>query len=350
MNTRKMTTDHRCQLGLSLIEVMVAIAISLILLAGVMQIFLSSKTSYRLLEATSRVQENGRFAIGFINDDVRMAGFLGCHKKDLPYQGISNVSYDWDYTKAIEGNEGTNTGWSPALNTLVSGISGVGQIVDGTDVLVTRGVASDSVNVVSSTSTELVAINENNINNGDIMVVSNCLQSEVFQVTSHAIVGNQVTITRDTSGSPGNSEATFNYSYGADAQLGRLVTNIYYIGTGASGSPALFRISTVAGGVMSDPPQELVDDVEDMQVLYGIDTGSDGIANRYVTANNAGNMANVVSVRISLLLRSQNNIASAPQGYTYNGVTVTAEDLAADDLRVRRIFNTTVKIRNRGAL
>jgi len=85
--------------------------------------------------------------------------------------------------------------------------------------------------------------------------------------------------------------------------------------------------------------------VENMQVLYGEDIDNDGVANRYVTANNIGNLNNVVSTRISLLIRSQDNIASTEQTYAYNG-----EDVEANDLRVRRIFNTTIKIRNRGEL
>jgi type IV pilus assembly protein PilW len=287
-----------------------------------------------------------------------MAGFLGCHSTGTIEYTINNpTSYSWDYATAIQGNEWTGAGWSPALNTLVSGVSGIGQIVNGSDVLVTRSVAYDGVNLVAdSTPSQLVAANANNITNGDVMVVSDCSRATVFQVTNSTIASNQVTITHGTGGSwtPGNSTADFptNTYSASDSQVARLVTSVYYIGTGASGSPALFRQSTVAGGAMQ--VQELVDNVENMQVLYGEDTNSDGIANRYVTAN-AANMANVVSVRVSLLLRSDNNIASSKQTtYDYDDHQIDAYNGAhskdADDLRVRRVFNTTIKIRNRGIL
>ena len=45
------------------------------------------------------------------------------------------------------------------------------------------------------------------------------------------------------------------------------MTSTYYVGTGVSGRPALFRKDGAAVA------QELVEGVEDMQVLYGIDTG-----------------------------------------------------------------------------
>jgi type IV pilus assembly protein PilW len=345
MSVQKVISIERSrQLGLSLVEVMVAITISLILLAGVIQILASSKTSYRVLEASSRIQENGRFAIGFINDSARMAGFLGCYSNTGSIESRINspTSYNWDYATAIQGNEWSGASWSPALNALVSG-----NVLAGTDVLATRSVAYDGVNLAAdSTPSQLIAVNANNITNGDIMVVSNCSRATVFQVTDNTIAGNQITISHGTGGgwTPGNNAANLTNAYSAtDSQVARLVTNVYYIGTGASGSPALFRQSTVAGGTMQ--AQELVDNVENMQVLYGEDTNSDGIANRYVTANNVGNMANVVSVRVSLLLRTDDNISSSFQTYTYNGANVIATDH-----RMRRVFNTTIKIRNRGIL
>jgi type IV pilus assembly protein PilW len=329
-------------MGLSLVEVMVAITISLILLTGVVQILASSKTSYRLLEASSRIQENGRFAIGFIADSTRMAGFLGCYRNvgGIEIRINNPTTYNWDYATAIQGNEWTGAGWSPGLNALVAG-----QVVNGTDVLVTRSVAGDGINLVSATAGQLVAVNADNVTNGDIMVVSNCSRATIFQATSHAIAGGQVTIVHGGGGGwvPGNNAANFTNVYGTDSQVARLVTNVYYVGTSASGSPALFRQSTIAGGGMQ--AQELVDNVENMQVLYGEDTDNDGLANRYVTANSVGNMSNVVSARISLLLHTEDNISSSAQTYTYNGAAVTATDH-----RIRRIFNTTVKIRNRGIL
>lgn len=336
--------SRRRQQGLSLVEVMVAITISAILLTGVIQIFLSSKVSYRLLEATSRVQENGRFAIDYLTRDARMAGYRGCYRDDPSTieAGINTpTSFKWDYATGIEGSEWTGATWSPALDALIAG-----QVVNGSDVLVTRGLADDAVNLTSqSSTTQVFAVDAGNITNGDIMIVGNCTRSSIFQVSGHASAAGVVTITHATGGglTPGNSNSSLANFYAADSQVARLVTNVYYIGTGASGSPALFRQSTIPGGTMQ--AQELVDDVENMQVLYGEDLDTDGIANRYVTANNVGNMDNVVSVRISLLLRTGDNIASASQNYTYNGV-----DTAADDRRIRRIFNTTIKIRNRGVL
>ncbi len=54
---------------------MVALVISLFLTAGVIQLFIGSKQTYRLHDALSRMQENGRFALQAMAKDIRMAGF-----------------------------------------------------------------------------------------------------------------------------------------------------------------------------------------------------------------------------------------------------------------------------------
>ena len=88
----------------------------------------------------------------------------------------------------------------------------------------------------------------------------------------------------------------------------------------------------------------MVEGVEDMQILYGEDTDADNVANRYVPSDKVGSMENVVSVRISLLLRSvQNNLTTAPAPYTYMGTTTTPP---AGDLYLRKVFNATISVRN----
>lgn len=67
------------QQGITLIELMIALALGTVLLAGIISIYTASIQSYRLLEDLSQVQENGRFAMGFITEDVLNIS-LDCHK------------------------------------------------------------------------------------------------------------------------------------------------------------------------------------------------------------------------------------------------------------------------------
>lgn len=63
------------QQGLTLVELMIALGLGTVLIAGTIQIFLSGRESSRLQDGYSRLQENGRFALFFLQRDLRMAGF-----------------------------------------------------------------------------------------------------------------------------------------------------------------------------------------------------------------------------------------------------------------------------------
>lgn len=65
-------------LGVSLIELMVALLIGTVLVLGLVEVFAASRTAYQLSAGLARVQENGRFALDFLRRDLRMAGHLGC--------------------------------------------------------------------------------------------------------------------------------------------------------------------------------------------------------------------------------------------------------------------------------
>lgn len=65
----------RPQRGLTLIEILVALVISLFLTAGVIQLFIGTKQTYRFHDALSRIQENARFALDSMTMDIRMAGY-----------------------------------------------------------------------------------------------------------------------------------------------------------------------------------------------------------------------------------------------------------------------------------
>lgn len=69
------------QKGLSIVELMVALAVGMVLIAGILQVFLSSKNTYAVNQAMSRVQENGRFALEFVARSARQAGYTDPNQK-----------------------------------------------------------------------------------------------------------------------------------------------------------------------------------------------------------------------------------------------------------------------------
>lgn len=66
------------QAGVTLIELMVAMVLGLLVSAGIVTVFLSTSNSNRAQTQMARLQEEGRFAITRLSDDLRMANGQYC--------------------------------------------------------------------------------------------------------------------------------------------------------------------------------------------------------------------------------------------------------------------------------
>jgi type IV pilus assembly protein PilW len=126
-----------------------------------------------------------------------------------------------------------------------------------------------------------------------------------------------------------------------------MYANGYYIRPSATANNGnalwVCSISGQTGGVADC--SELINGVENMQIMYGVDSDGDRSADRYLDASAVANWGQVVSVRVSLLMAtppSAGTLSSTAQTYTYNGTSSTATDR-----RVRHVYSSTVNVRNR---
>ena len=346
----------RSQRGLSLVEILVALVLSLILTAGVIQLFVGSKQTYRFHEGLSRIQENGRFALDLLAKDIRSAGYFGCLSAatNIDNALTGATRFLWNYGQAIFGFESTGTStWNPALDTNIP------SPLSGSDVITVRGGADSApINVIThgGGAATLSVSADSGIQVGDILAASNCQSLSVFQVTA---VSDDPTCTSDcvrvlqhatgtTSPPPGNARASLADNY-AGSELIRAgtggFTKTYYLRTGAGGMSALWRM-------VGPTANEVVEGVERMEILYGICIGQ-GAARRvdatvgYVTANSVTDWSAVCSVRVNLLLVSleDNLTSSTAQAVVFPADT--GNTITVNDRRLRQAFSTTVGIRNR---
>lgn len=333
----KHITNNRYR-GFSLVEMMVAMVISLILLAGVVQIYLSSKQSYRLQEGLSRVQENGRFALEFLSRDIRMADFWGCASMDNvsnnlnPAGGAGYIDFDEGGVSATN-NGGLNGSdsitlrgaFSTGMQVLPNGAAGYGP--------------QQSANITINTA--------NALNQCDIVIVADCSSADIFQINNANPNGTgQLVHNTGTTCSPGNynplpctggNAHCLSKIYAGDASIYRVQEIVYSLGAGAQGEPALFRQQN------GNAALELVDGIADFQIQYGEDTDGDFTADYYVTANSVVDMGRVVSVRVWVLSRSyEDNLTPASQTYQWENGPVTAADN-----RLYQVFTSTITLRNR---
>lgn len=341
--------------GLSLIELMVAMVIGLLLLTGTASMFISNKRIYREQNEMGRVQENARFAMQMLIEDIRMAGYAGCSDDideiDNHVIGMTDDDELLSFANAVEGiesNDGlvaTATPWLPSAST-----DNVGDMVAGTDAISIRYLDPTGIKISSpmpNVSAELKVTTVGDLLLGDIIALTDCDSADVFQLTNVQTASNHLQHIKN-GGVPGNAEKELGKKYDANAEVMRFVARRYFIGTGADGGPSLFRMEN-----LNAVPVELIEGVENMQILYGEDTiGNDTIAETYVDAATVTNWENVVSVRVSLLFRTMDeNFSNALNTSTYNLLgdsTTTADDFdPADDRRRRRVVTNTIQIRNR---
>lgn len=314
--------------GFSVVEVMVAIAVALILLSGVLQLFTSTVQAYRVQDAIARLESAGQFAIELLARDIRGADYWGC----VP--ALSSVTNQLNQTNpsfySFVGVTGT------------ANSSGTGGVIAGTDTLTLQGVNNTANGTTVSlqmpypitVADPLTVGSGSGVTTGSLLLVSDCLTGDIFQAT--AVTATGAISHAGGAGSPGNISGSLSKVYTGQAFIYFPYTHIYNIQNGSDGFPALFRTTSTS-------TDEMVDNVQSMIVLFGEDLDNDTVANRYVRANAVTNMANVVSLRISLLLQTpENYLVTTAQPYTFNGTTVTPTDF-----RLRRVYTTTISLRNR---
>jgi type IV pilus assembly protein PilW len=336
--------------GLTLIEIMVALVISTFLIGGVIQVYLGNKASYRFSDASSRVQENGRFALDALTADLRLAGFFGCVDiKQNPTLVQNHLNISATFPASIYGF----TTESPIT---------LSADANGTDRLVIKGSkpgqATLTSNLLRPGNGPVVVAGNMTFSSGDIVLLTNCWTSDIFEVSGVSVTGNTSTLTHTTTtpaSSPGNTNvntcATGHCLHGSvnpalesdytanNSTIYKLQNVIYSIQDSASGSgePALWRSE-------NNVNEELIEGVEDMVVMYGVDTTNDGLPNQYLPSDSALTPSQTVtSIRVWLVVRSENNnVLDSPQTYVVNGQSITSQDR-----RLRQVFSTTVDLRNR---
>lgn len=345
------------QQGLSLVELMIAITLGLILIGGVMQVFLSSKTVFSTQQALSRVQETGRLAIEFLSKDIRMAGYMGCGTRVEGMEVIntlknaSNVLYD--FTTAIMGYSNS---------TIPAGVT-TKTVTPNTDVLVLRSAGGSGVEITkTNNSAQLFASKIGAIEAGackggtdkisglciqDIVVVSDCEKARVFQIANLTDSGTEVNVVHGTSSfEPGNDLSSWGGSsappaetFGPGAELLTATNTVYFIANGASDRPSLWQ------KINNNDSLEILEGVDDFNVLYGVDSDGDYVPNKYIKSDAmlATEWPNVVAVKIDVLVASiEDNVLPEIQKITFANEVVTPTDK-----RLRQVFSATVGIRSR---
>ncbi len=256
-----MSRKVRSQAGFTLVELMITLVISLAILAGLSQAFVAGNEAYSVQDRMGSLQESGRYALYFLQRDIRMAGYPATDATLIPFPTTGSAN------AIVSEGTGNNASDQIAIQYRVDTIGG----------------ASDCVGT---------------------------------NVASGNILNNTYAVSRD-----------------ATTNLSRLTCN----------------------------GQPIVEGIEAMQILYGVDNDTDpgnasfGIADKFVPASGVAStewQSKVVAVRIALLASTVTAVfgdkaADSTTSFALLDNTLTSP--LASGVR-GKVFTATIQLRNRAAI
>jgi len=329
---------ERLQRGLSLVELMVALAIGLFLLAGAVTVFGKTRDLYRTNDAAARLQETARYAMSTIEADLRMANYWGLMSRaDLiengPALDLANppavdpaYSLPADLTGYAATISSCGAMWAVKLPAYVEANDNAyglacaefGTAMPGADQLTIR-----------RASTQLIAAGALAANAGRIKLQTSRVQGTLF------------------------SGSTLPGGYAPPLSETRaLVANGYYVDQDSdlrAGLPSLRRKQLdFNGAAPAIVDQEIVPGIEDLQVEFGADLDSDQNADYFVqpgTAIPAGDQ--IVAVRLWILARAEQPELGFIDNRTYDYASRTGgAALTPNDGFRRLLISKTIALRN----
>jgi type IV pilus assembly protein PilW len=235
--------------GMTLIELMVALAIGMFLMIGAMTVFMQSRTTFRVTESISRLQETARFAIDTLEPDIRMAGYWGLTSRAYLINGRRTLAQPNGIGPATCGNNWTINLIQPVQgtnNVYNWACAGTAPVEANADTLVVRHAGDNTVAIPQPA--------------GQLSIVSTR--------------GGQPGQIFNTAAAP----AGFNLAPppAGTAEVHRLVVNGYYVrrASAANPQPELHRKTLQSNGNIVD--ELVVAGIEDMQIEFGVDTDVPG--------------------------------------------------------------------------
>jgi type IV pilus assembly protein PilW len=324
-------TAPRAIAGVTLVELLVALAIGSFLIIGAVQVANQSRQAFRINESVAKVQETAQFAIDTIEADLRMASNWGLTSRGDAVEGRAidaglpgGDADPFDLLPAAA--EACGAAW--ALD-LVRPIQGDNSYTLPCGATGTAQANSDIVTIRRATA-EPVALQL-----GRVQIQTTRTQGQLFN---------------DNAVPAGFDPAT--------SETHNLLVNTYYVAQSSTlipGVPTLRRKAlTVNAGNPTIEDQEVAPGVENMQLQFGVDVDQDNAIDRYVNPGDGilvpGDAAfvpgaRVMTARIWLVIRSidlEMGVEQQAGGYAPGNVVLNP----ADDNYRRLLVSKTVLLRN----
>jgi type IV pilus assembly protein PilW len=318
--------DMKLQSGFTLVEIMVAMVLSLLLGVAIVTVFVNNSHSFTQDDNLIRMQDDARFALQQVAFDLSMAG----HYAEL--LSPAAVTLDSNLTVGLDCGPAAVTNW-----------------------------AYQTTQPATGDSLSLIAID--NVTSAQVVAGHSCfLADEVAPgtdvVSIKRVAGAETSVFRNgavylrTNGTVGllyrqPLTGTPVVTVGLPRTEWEYRPAIYYIREYAYALGD--DIPTLCRKVLGGPGPSMLTEciatgIENLQIEYGIDTSGNGNPNTYMSAPTVADLQNVVSARIYLLARTTDiDVRHANQKTFSIG---NAPDYTPNDSFHRRVYSTTVAIQN----
>ncbi|MGB1199624.1 MAG: PilW family protein [Thalassotalea sp.] len=306
------------QLGFTIIEIFIALAIGLVLFAGVLSIFVGMKTTSVETSAYGELQENGRFALSILSDDLQKADFWGDYAGTLSASSFSAIP--GAPTPDCVGEGLNNATFPTALGhfrtiwgttaTAAANMGCINDAVIGSDILQLKRVIANPIDPVATP----IAANKH-------YMLTNVNGGQIFTGGALPTVDN--------------------------SRLWEYRHHVYYVKKDGTKKVPVLMQGHLNNNMTFDP---MIDGIERIRFMYGVDTDDDGIVNAYVSASkmtneywDRGGNSRIIAVKVYVLARSVNEDRkyNNKNSYQLGDLKVTMNDHYR-----RLLFSSTVTLFN----
>jgi type IV pilus assembly protein PilW len=309
--------------GFTLVELLVAIALGLVILAGLYQAFRTQHDSYIVQDQVAAMQQNLRAAMYLITRDLQMAGW---------YSNFDRNNRTIDLQDLDE-----RTG-RPLLFSVDNSDGAGGNINVGTDALVIVKAGNENRPLIGGELATGNSINLSNRNLGGSTGIDLNNSSKKYGLLVKSDLRAADLFVVDTASGTITSPWPLNESYLSDDLVFRADVIIYKVNNDAAGRPTLYRRNL--GN--DNNYQAVAENIDNMQVRYQLSDGS------WVNELDSTNQAQVRAVEVTLVGRTARRQRGYTDTNTYDFANNPAPHLNPNDNFRRKVFSTIVKTRNVG--
>ncbi|MBI5898185.1 MAG: PilW family protein [Rhodocyclales bacterium] len=373
-------------------ELLVAMAIAMTLLAALSSVFSQSISAREKIDLEGQKIETARYSLDTLAEDIRLAGYYGTLAPSLSGSTLVNgaTPTDWKYADPCSTASGNLPGWDSSTNPIQVPFAIFGYEAHGTGTLPAALTAcldnyktGTDVFVIRRASTSTVTVGGTGYVAGEpYFQVSTCPDGAVDALPAQPppFISKSTTTSTDYNlHSLGCTPTT----PGANAPLRKLLTRIYYVSrcddctnnldndtsTTGDGVPTLkmleLGIPTSGGTTMAMNLRTIAPGVDNMHLEYGIDTDDNGSIDAWVISNedprqtgttgtavtgmrldtaSENRWEDVMAIKLFMVTRD----SKKTNGYTdtKSFVLGTRSIAAAGDSFYRKLMSSTIKLVN----